>query len=94
MRQVSKKLGKCLDKWNGENKIELNDQAIYSQLTHHKVLSSLIKDTWKQVVYTFQTMLRQTHLGPGPSSETFFEGETDWRIILTAFYTHFDKSAY
>lgn len=68
-------------------------QAIYSQIINHKVLSPLTKDTLKQMVYTFQTVAWQAHLGPGPSSMIFLKGESDYRITLTPLYPHLDESA-
>lgn len=64
--QDSKKPGKFLDKWNkGTGEIIKQGQtisAIYSQLMNHKVLSPLTKDTEKQMVDTFQTILVLTPL--------------------------------
>ena len=46
------------------------------------------------MVYTFQIILGQTRLSPGPSSVTVFEGEIDQRMTLTPLYAYFDESAY
>ena len=46
------------------------------------------------MIYTFQTVPGQTHVGPGPSLMTFFNDKSNQGVTMTPLYAHFDESTY